>query len=845
MTAPLSLRFAARDLRGGLKGFRIFLACLTLGVAAIAGVGSLSSAIRAGIETNARSLLGADVEIRVASNPAEPEQVGWMESRSEAVSLIRQLRAMAKAGGADGEQTLVELKAVNHAGASAYPLYGEISLDPPLPLADALGERDGVHGAVAEATLLARIGIQIGDELTLAGKRLQLRAVILNEPDRISGTFALGPRLMISNAGLDATGLVQRGSLVRHKYRVRLGPDDDIKVWSKDLSEAFPEAAWRVFDVDKAQPSVKRFVDRLGLFLTLVGLTALVIGGVGVGNAVQAYLGGKTETIATLKCLGADGGLIFRTYLIEIGGLAALGIIIGLALGAALPMAALSVLEGELPLTANLDVYPEPLFRAAAFGALTALAFALWPLARARRVPAAGLFRDMVSKAAQLPPLRDLLVIAMATVGLIVLALTSGENVMIARWFVVSAAGAMFTFWLLGRIIIWTLRALPRARRPGLRLAMANLTRPGAPTAGIVISLGAGLTVLVTIALIEGNLDRQVQSRIPERAPSFFFIDIQSDQTEAFDRAVAGIEGSELIQRLPTLRGRVATINGEKVDGIPVEQDGAWFAHNEIGFTYLSEMPADTVLSAGDWWPEDYRGEPAISLGAHIAEHFKLNVGDTITFNILGRRIKTRIANFRVIDWTQMRLNFAVIFAPGALEGAPQVHGAAASAPPERESALRDAVTKALPNVSAVRVGDVLATVTGMFERIAAAIRASAGVTLIAGILVLAGALAAGYSRRVYDAVVLKVLGATRGDIARAYMIEYALLGIATAMLAALVGTVASWAVVTGFMSGEWIFLPVAMTLTAGGGIVVTVLLGFIGTWRALGQKAATVLRQV
>ncbi len=842
---PISFRFAARDLRGGLKGFRIFLACLTLGVAAIAGVGSLSSAIRAGIESNARSLLGADVEIRVASNPAKPEQVAWMEDRSQAVSLIRQLRAMARAGSTDGEQTLVELKAVNHAGGGAYPLYGEIVLDPPLPLADALGERDGVHGAVAEATLLARIGVQIGDELTLAGKRLQLRAVILNEPDRISGTFALGPRLMISNAGLEATGLVQRGSLVRHKYRVRLAPESDIKAWSKDLSVAFPEAAWRVFDVDKAQPSVKRFIDRLGLFLTLVGLTALVIGGVGVGNAVQAYLGGKTETIATLKCLGADGGLIFRTYLIEIGGLAALGIVIGLALGAALPMAALSVLEGELPLTANLDIYPEPLLRATAFGALTALAFALWPLARARQVPAAGLFRDMIDKAGQLPPLRDLLVIAIATVGLIVLALTSGENVMIARWFVVSAAGAMFTFWLLGRIIIWILRALPRARRPGLRLAMANLTRPGAPTAGIVISLGAGLTVLVTIALIEGNLDRQVQTRIPERAPSFFFIDIQSDQTEAFDRAVASVQGSELMQRLPTLRGRVATINGEKVDGIPVEQEGAWFAHNEIGFTYLGEMPKDTVLSAGEWWPADYAGEPAISLGQHIAEHFNLKVGDTITFNILGRRIKTRIANLRFIDWTQMRLNFAVIFAPGALEGAPQVHVAAAGAPPEQESALRDAVTKALPNVSAVRVGDVLATVTGMFERIATAIRASAGVTLIAGVLVLAGALAAGYSRRVYDAVVLKVLGATRNDIARAYLIEYALLGIATAMLAALVGTVASWAVMTGFMAGEWIFLPIAMVLTAGGGIVVTVLLGFIGTWRALGQKAATVLRQV
>jgi putative ABC transport system permease protein len=843
MSLPLSIRFAGRDLRGGLKGFRIFLACLTLGVTAIAGVGSLSSAIKAGITTNARALLGADVEVRVASRPASPEQVAWIRQRSDVTSLVRRMRVMARAGNGR-DQTLIELKAVEDQGRDAYPLYGAIKLEPAMKIVDALAIRDGVSGAVAEATLFARLGVAVGDELSIGKSRVRLSAKIVAEPDRVAGTFSLGPRLIMSNRALDLTGLIQQGSLVRHNYRARLAPDTDVGAWTKDLNAAFPEAAWRVFDVDKAQPSVKRFIDRLGIFLTLVGLTALIIGGVGVGNAVQAYLSGKTETIATLKCLGADSNLIFRIYLVEIGGLAVLGIIVGLMLGAALPMVALTVLEGTLPVAADIAIFPEPLLRAAAFGALTALAFALWPLAVARDIPAAGLFRDIISAGRGWPRLRDGLAILIAGVTLIILALSSGDNVALARWFVLITAVVLFAFWLLGRLIVWLLRQLPRARHPGLRLAMTNLTRPGTPTAGIVISLGAGLTVLVIIALVEGNLDRQVQSRIPERAPSFFFIDIQPDQVATFDKVIASVPGSELVQRLPTLRGRVAMINGTSADEVPVEQDGAWFAHNEIGFTYLSEMPDQTELTAGTWWAGDYRGEALISLGDHIAGHYRLKPGDSVTFNILGRKITAKIANLRKIDWTQMRMNFAVIFSPGTLEGAPQVHIATTRTSPGMETTLRDAVTSALPNVSAIGVGDVLETITGMFNRIAAAIRSAAVVTLIAGILVLAGALAAGYRRRVYDAVIMKVLGATRRDVGTAYVIEYMILGVATAALAGVVGTAASWGVMTQFMAGEWIFLPVAAAITAGGGIVVTVALGFAGTWQALGQKAASVLRQ-
>jgi putative ABC transport system permease protein len=844
MALPLSVRFAWRDLRGGLKGFRIFLACLTLGVTAIAGVGSLGSAIRAGIDNNARNLLGADVEVRLSSRAATPDQVTWMADNSQALSLVRNLRTMARVPNG-GSQTLIELKAITATGAAAYPLYGQVALDPDIYLSAALADQDGMKGAVAEPALLARLGVKVGDKLDLGKIQVELRAILVTEPDRVSGTFALGPRLMISNQTLDAAGLIQQGSLVRHKYRMRLAPEADLEIWRKKIDVAWPNTAWRIGDVKTAQPSVKRFVDRLGLFLTLVGLTALIIGGVGVGNAVQAYLAGRTETIATLKCLGAEGAMIFRIYLIEIGLLAVLGIAGGLVLGAALPMIALGVLEGQLPVAADISVYPAPLVRAAAFGALTAFAFALWPLARAREVPAAGLFRDIIGGERRWPPLRDILLLAISAALLILLALTSGDNARLAQWFIGASVASLLAFWILARGLILLLAKMPRPRKPGLRLALSNLVRPGAPTAGVVISMGAGLTVLVTIALIEGNLNRQVQSRIPDRAPSFFFIDIQPDQVPLFDATVAAIEGGELVQRVPMLRGRVAMIKGESADKFPAEKDGGWFAHNELAFSYMAEMPNKTELTDGVWWPKDYQGPPLISLGAHVGENLNIKVDDTVTFNILGRKMQARVANLRKIDWTTMQLNFSVIFAPGALEGAPQVHIATVSAPKANETALQKALSKALPNVSAIRVGDVLDTVTAMFDRISSAIRASAAVTVIAGILVLAGALAAGHSRRVYDSVILKVLGATRRDVARAYLIEYALLGGSTALLATLVGTIAAWTVMTFFMAGEWVFLPLAAGLTAGGGIILTIALGFIGTWRALGQKAATVLRHV
>ncbi len=834
----IAWRLARRELRGGTRGFRIFLACIVLGVAAISGVGSLAEAFRAGLAGNARALLGADVEIRVAAHGATGDQLAWLKDNSETLIIVREMRAMAYAT-ASPARTLVEFKGVD----PAYPLYGSVTLSPFISLAEALETRDGAPGAVAEKTLLSRIGLAVGDRLQVGDTEIEVRATIVREPDRVSGAFTLGPRLMVTNETFDATGLVRPGSMLRHKYRVRLPPAETVGSWVEKLDSAFPDAAWRVYDLDDAQPSVKRFVNRLGMFLTLVGLTALVIGGVGIANAVASHLAGRMETIATLKCLGATSDVVFRTYFLEVGVLALLGIALGLGLGGGTVVLVASLTGASLPVSPVTGLYPTPLVVATAFGILTTTVFTLWPLSRARGVPAAGLFRDIVAPARRIPPMRYVWATALALVVLVGLALSTTAYLLVARWFIAGAAALLVAFWIVAKLIVAGAARLKRPQSPTWRLALSSLTRPGAPTAGVVVSIGTGLSVMVTVALLDTSLSRQIADHIPERAPSFFFIDIQPDQVRPFEDIVARTDGADLLQRMPNLRGRLALIDGTPVDEATYDPQASWFVNGERGLTYAATPPEGADIVAGAWWPEGYSGPPAISLDADIAEELGIGVGDTLTFNILGRRVTAEIHNLRAIDWSRIRAEFATIFAPGALEDAPQTHVAAVGVTPEAEDRLHRAVTDRFANVSAVRIRDVLETIADVFSRIATAVRASASVTVAAGLLVLAGAVAAGYRRRVYDAVILKVLGATRADVMRAFVIEYAMLGAVTAVLAAVAGTAASYAVMRFVMEGDWAFDPFAVVLTVAAGIAVTILLGFAGTWKALGENVMAVLR--
>ena len=838
----IAARLARRELRGGIDGFRILLACLILGVAAIAGVGSVSQAILTSLNDDARAILGGDISLRLTHTPASSAQRAHLAGTGDVAELV-DLRAMARANTTGNERrTLVELKAV----CDLYPLYGQLITQPPLSSQALLRLRDGLWGAAVEASLLQRLDLQIGDQIRIGELPFELRAVISREPDRAGGGsigFSLGPRVLISSAALPATELIQPGSLIYYVYRLRLPEGIDLGAWRRDLTAAFPDAGWRIRTLNEAAPRMNQIIRRTTLFLTLVGLTSLLVGGVGVANAVRAYLESKTVVIATLKCLGASSWLIFRVYLLQILALTALGVVIGVVLGALAPLLAGGPLSKFLAIDIQFALFPVPLLLAALFGTLTALAFATWPLARAGDVAAASLFRSAVAPLAARPRLIYMVAGLAAAVSLAALAIATAQDRIFAAWFVAGAIGTLLAFQLAGHAIMAAARRIRGVRIPELRLALANLHRPGAPTPSVVLSLGLGLTVMVAVALIQSNMSRQILEELPAQAPAFFFLDIQPDQIAPFEAVTASIPGVQAVQQVPMLRGRITEINGNRARPEDVHPDARWALRGDRGVTWASQAPDNSPIVAGQWWPADYVGPPLVSLDASIAEGLGITIGDSLTVNVLGRGLEAEIANLRHIEWGSLAINFVMIFSPGILEAAPRMHIATVFADPDAEATLERAVTDRFTNISAVRVRDALATVNDIVRSIASAVRLTASVTLITGTLVLAGAVAAGHRRRVYDAVILKVLGATRRHLLTAFMLEYGVLGVITAALAGLLGTAAAWAVLTKVMDISWHFEPGVVLATGLGSTLITLAFGFAGTWRALGHKAAPLLR--
>lgn len=843
LTFRLAFRLARRELRGGLKsgfrGFRIFIACLALGVAAIAGVGSISSSVVAGLHADARTLLGGDVELRLQHRAAEAEQLAYLRDQSVRQSTTVRMRAMARPVDNTDSRALVELKAVD----AAYPLIGALQTDPPTRRSDLLARREGVWGVAVDANLLTKLGIARGAHVRIGEAEFQVRATITREPDRVASVIAFGPRAMIASQALADTGLIQPGSQVRYYYRLALAPETDVGAWMENVKTVYPQAGWRIRGVDDAAPGIRRFIDRLTLFLTLVGLSTLLVGGIGVGNATKSYLDGRTATIATLKCLGAPGRLVFTVYMLQIMGLAALGIVVGLVFGAAAPVLALEALSGLLPVQPRTGIFAVPLILAAAFGILTAATFALWPLARALDVPAANLFRAFIAPLEGRPRLPYMAAVFTGVALLAALTVGTATDTRASLWFVGGAAATFAVLRLAAGAVMRLAARAPRPKGAEWRLALANLYRPGASTPATVVSLGLGLSVLVAVVLIEGNLTRQVDERLPKEAPALFFIDVQPHQVAMFDETVTGTEGAANYRRVPSLRGRIIRIAGTPVEDAEIAPESRWAVRGDRALTYAATPTKESKIIAGKWWAADYSGPPIISLDAGLAKGFGVGLGDKLAFNILGREIEAEIVSLREINWRSLRFDFAVIFAPGSLEGAPHTHIAAVHGSPKTEAIIEKAVTEKFSNISSIRVREALEAVSNILAGIGTAVRATASVTVLAGGLVLAGAVAAARRRRIYDAIVFKVLGATRGRILKAFLLEYGVLGLCTGLIAAVIGAITAWAVMVFLMESEFVFFPLSVGVTVLACLVATLAVGFTGTWRALGQKAAPHLR--
>jgi putative ABC transport system permease protein len=838
-----ALRFALREIRGGVRGFGVFLACLALGVAAIASVGSFARALSDGLAREGGTILGGDVAFALANRQASVEERAFLASRGT-VSEVAGMRAMARSPSATA---LVELKAVD----ARYPLVGSIVLDPPTPIAAALARRGDAFGAVAEPALLVRLGIAPGARIQIGEATLEIAATVTTEPDRIAAGIGFGPRILVSHEALLASGLLQPGSLVRWSYRVKLddGRDAALEAFLAEAVARHAEAGWEIRTRTGASPQLERNVRRFAEFLTLVGLTALLVGGVGVANAVKHYLDRKRDAIAVFKALGATGGTVFSIYLAEIGLIALVGIALGLVVGTILPFLISRLFGALIPLPLAPGVHLDVLVVALTFGLLVALAFAVWPLGRAHDVPVSALFRDAVDPGRRLPRQRYLVFAAIVVGALIALVIGTAVDRRIAVFYVVAAAAVFVALRLLALLLMALARRVPRPSSTSLRLALANIHRPGALTPTVVLSLGLGLSLLVTLVLVESNLRHQLTAALPERAPSFFFIDVTANEAARFREFVQARAPRATLAEVPILRGRIVRLAGKSAEEVRPDPDQAWVLQSDRGITMSAALPDGSLLADGSWWPRDYAGPPLVSFEKRAADGLKLKVGDTVTVNVLGRTIEARIANLRVVEWESLAINFVMVFSPNTFAGAPHSVLATLTYPdggsPESELALLRDVATAFPAVTTVRVKEALDAINAVVSDLALAVRGATSITMIASILALAGALAAGHHARVYDAVILKTLGATRRRLLLAYGTEYAVLGVATAALATAAGGAAAAYLVERLMRFRFTFDPEAAVTAALVAVLLTVAFGLIGTWRALGQKPAPILRNL
>ncbi|WP_300397196.1 FtsX-like permease family protein [uncultured Sphingobium sp.] len=830
-------RIARRDLHLGFRGLRLLFLCLFLGVATLAAIGSLTSAITQELRDRGRLILGGDIEIGMTQREAslgDKQAFRQLGALSQTIRMRAMAQRVGQGRGNAPPAILTELKGVD----AAYPLYGALAL------------RHGIYRPLDAGDILIgdalsqRLGIGRGAKLRYGDALFTVRDIIVDEPDRLGEGFTLGPVAITSLSGLRRTGLIQPGSLYSTKYRIRLDPRYDAATMRKDWEKARAGEGWTFKDRDRAAPGANRFIDRMGQFLSLIGLAALVIAGIGVSNGVASYLAGKRNGIATLKVLGASAADIARIYRLQVGAVALLGIAAGLVVGAVLPPLVVALAGDVLPVSPGFRLFPLPLATSALYGLLIAFLFTFPPLARARTQPAAALFRGAIERRSGLDR-RSLAAMTLAGLLLVALALgTAGDPLFSAA--VLGAVGAVLLLLLgIGIAVRRIARRLPRPRRPWLRLALANLHRPGAQTAALIVALGLALTLFVTLAGIETSLDAEIRQVVPKKAPAQIVLDIPASQQQRF-RTIARAQAPEAqLNIVPVLRGTITGYGDTRVADLAQLPEGAWFLRGERGVTYSAALPEGSDLVAGTWWPTDYRGPPLVSLDAEAARTLGIGVGDRLTVSILGREITARIASLRKVNWDTMGFNYVLVFSPVTLQSAPHSVAATITMDPRHDTAMTRALLAAFPGVSVIAVGDVIDQVGAILTQMSRAILVAASVAILAGIAVLVGAIAAARQSRSYDSVILKTLGATRLQLLGGQALEYGLLSVLLAVVALALGSAAAWFVIVQVFDFTWSPDWVVMLGTLAGGAFLTLGIGLAGALPLLSVRPARALRQV
>lgn len=839
---PLWLKLGLDDLWSAPAGFGVFIACIALGVMAITAVQALSDGLSAGLARQGQVLLGGDVAFvrpHVRATDTERARLARLGRLSETASL----RTLARRP--DGSvQALAEVKGVDQ----AYPLAGTVTLEGGGELPEILA----AGAAVVDPLLLERLGLKPGDMIKIGETEVPIAARLVSEPDAVGDRATFGPRVLVSLPTLEKSGLIQPGTLVRWRYAAVLPTGDDLdaaalKAATAAISRDLPEAGFISADRLDPSPQLTRTLERLRQFLTLIGLVSLLVGGVGVANAVATFIERRRKTIATMKCLGAPRGLVFRMLLAEVMVVSAVGIALGLGLGVAVPGVVAQFLGNTLPVPLETRIALSSLLLAAAYGALIALLFALWPLGRAERIPPTVLFRDDVAPSDERPAWPIMAATALALLALVGLVVLTSDAKAVALSFCVGMAAVLGALYGAGKLVPRVARLIPKLHQAEADFAVQSIAAPGGLAGAVLLSLGVGLSLLVAVGLVDASLEGELNTRLPQTAPAYFVLDLPKSDQEAFQSEVQQAVAGSVIDSVPMLRGRLVAVKGTAVEALKVTPDASWALTGDRGLTFATEVPPGSTLNKGAWWPKDYGGEPLVSFEQELARQLGLDVGDTVTVNVLGRNLTARIASLREVKWDNLSLNFVMVFSPNALAAAPYKLLATIRLPEGTPRAAEAQLAKALgikfPTATPIRVKDAIDQFNAVLAKVLTAFRVASAVTLVAGAFVLAGALATAQRRRVLNTVILKALGVTRARILLSHAIEYGLLALVAALLATVLGGLAAFVTVHRVMHIDLVFSgrAVLQAIALAGGL--SALFGGLGTLAVLRASAPVYLK--
>lgn len=806
-------RIATRDLRGNARHFVIFLFSLILGTATIATVGLLLSSAQQGIKNDADGLLGGDILVRTLYQSPPKEAKDYMVAQGKWLEYST-LRTMARVANERPDKPnsinaqIAELKSVP----PSYPLAGSFTTNPSLEYDALYHAQNGIYGAAVEQELLSLLELSIGDAIMVGEQRFTIRAIITNEPDRLGANYSLGPRIMIAEEALQATGLVQFGSMINYVNVVKLNDATRLADVESMLMETHNNGSFQLRTTENAAPGLKRALDRLGLFLTFAAIATLLIGGIGIANATKSYLSSRLLTIARFKCLGTTQKETLWIYTIQMGLLCLTSIIIGLGFAILIQQAILSFFANSLPVATDNVISATPLLIAAAYGICTTLLFSAPALVSAVKTsPTALLRHSAVQQSVQLVMTPGLIAICLlGFAAIIILTIIFVDNLMLTLVFFAAFSAAALAFYGLAALIKHSSKRFSNSQNRSIatRMALKNLARPHAMTTSFSLSLGLSLTLMAALGIIAANFYQQLRYSPPEEAPDFFLVDIQPHQYEAFRDDINSRTGVDTLELMPMIRGRITELNGKPLTAEMVDPKVRWALQGERGITFSDTPPDNNGITEGEWWPKNYAGEPLVSFGDELAEGMGIKVDDVMTFNVGQQMIHARVASLREIDWTTLQMNFGIILSPNAMPDMPPLYlGTVHINDAEEINVLRHLLTH-YPSISVIRIKATLKRVSELFGSVATLILAVGGLTIIAGICVIFGSLGTTLRNRAYESMLLNVLGQTRRAIRHIVTREMAYLCVSGVVLALAMGSLISYVLADLMRLPRWLVIP-------------------------------------